>query len=196
MTAIVDTIDALNQNIARAIRWLALAMVLVTVTIVVLRYVFEIGAIPLQESVMYMHGILFLLGIPYGVNKNTHVRVDILYARLSAQRQTLVNLVGHLIFLLPIAVFILITSWPYTLASWRVLEGSSEVGGLPAENFNPGLEGGAQETEEWRADLDDIANREAQLKVKLGEFVSQSEQRAATIVKNWLQETENIRQVI
>ena len=132
MTAIVDTIDALNQNIARAIRWLALAMVLVTVTIVVLRYVFEIGAIPLQESVMYMHGILFLLGIPYGVNKNTHVRVDILYARLSAQRQTLVNLVGHLIFLLPIAVFILITSWPYTLASWRVLEGSSEVGGLPA----------------------------------------------------------------
>ena len=107
-------------------------MVLVTVTIVVLRYVFEIGAIPLQESVMYMHGILFLLGIPYGINKDTHVRVDILYARLSEQQQALVNLIGHLIFLLPIAVFIVVTSWPYTLASWRVLEGSSEVGGLPA----------------------------------------------------------------
>ena len=132
MNTIIESIDALNQNLARGIRWLALAMVLVTVTIVVLRYVFEIGAIPLQESVMYMHGILFLLGIPYGINKDTHVRVDILYARLSEQQQALVNLIGHLIFLLPIAVFIVVTSWPYTLASWRVLEGSSEVGGLPA----------------------------------------------------------------
>ena len=132
MNTIIESIDALNQNLARGIRWLALAMVLVTVTIVVLRYVFEIGAIPLQESVMYMHGILFLLGIPYGINKDTHVRVDILYARLSDRHQALVNLIGHLVFLLPIAVFIVVTSWPYTLASWRVLEGSSEVGGLPA----------------------------------------------------------------
>lgn len=132
MNTIIESIDALNQSLARGIRWLALAMVLVTVTIVVLRYVFEIGAIPLQESVMYMHGILFLLGIPYGINKDTHVRVDILYARLSERQQALINLIGHLVFLLPIAVFIFVTSWPYTLASWRVLEGSSEVGGLPA----------------------------------------------------------------
>lgn len=132
MNKLVASIDAINVTLARAIRWLALAMVLITVTIVILRYVFAIGAIPLQESVMYMHGMLFLFGIPYGVNKNTHVRVDILYARLNPRQQTTIDLVGHLIFLLPIAIFILITSWPYTVASWRVFEGSSEVGGLPA----------------------------------------------------------------
>lgn len=132
MNPIIETIDALNQWLARGIRWLALAMVLATVMIVVLRYVFEVGAIPLQESVMYMHGLLFLLGIPYGINKDTHVRVDILYARLNSKQQALINLTGHLIFLLPIGLFILVTSWPYTVASWRVLEGSSEVGGLPA----------------------------------------------------------------
>lgn len=132
MNSVTQTIDAVTVRLARAIRWLALAMVLTTIAIVVLRYAFAIGAIPLQESVMYMHGFLFLLGIPYGINRNTHVRVDILYTRLTPRQQAFIDLGGHLIFLLPIAIFILVTSWPYTIASWRVLEGSSEVGGLPA----------------------------------------------------------------
>ena len=107
-------------------------MVLLTITVVILRYVFAIGAIPLQESIMYMHGILFLTGIPYGIYKNTHVRVDIFYAQMKSTRKGLVDLCGHTLFLIPISTFILITSWPYTLASWRVLEGSAEVGGIPA----------------------------------------------------------------
>ena len=107
-------------------------MVLATITIVVLRYGFDVGAIALQESVMYMHGVLFLLGIPYGVLQNTHVRVDMLYSRMSAQQQRVVNLLGHILFLLPVAGFIFWTSLPYVEASWRVLEASSEVGGLPA----------------------------------------------------------------
>ncbi|NKC00427.1 MAG: TRAP transporter small permease subunit [Pseudomonadales bacterium] len=128
---LAQVIDGLSIKLANAIRWLALAMVVVTLAIVVLRYAFEIGAIPLQESVMYMHGLLFLLGIPYGINKNSHVRVDILYSNLSPKRQAMIDLSGHVIFLLPIAIFILVTSWPYTLASWRVFEGSAEVGGVP-----------------------------------------------------------------
>ena len=107
-------------------------MVLVTVAVVVLRYAFAIGAIPLQESVIYMHGMLFMLGIPYGVLQNTHVRVDIIYSRLKPRQQDWINLGGHLLFLLPVAAFIFLTSLPYVAASWRVLEGSAEVGGLPA----------------------------------------------------------------
>jgi TRAP-type mannitol/chloroaromatic compound transport system permease small subunit len=124
-------IDRCSVLLAHAVRWLALVMVLVTVLIVVLRYMFNIGAIPLQEAVMYMHGCLFLLGIPYGVLKNTHVRVDMLYSRLSQPRKDLVDGIGHVIFLLPISAFIFVTSLPYVAASWRVLEGSSEVGGIP-----------------------------------------------------------------
>ncbi len=119
-------------QLSRVVRWLALAMVLATISIVVLRYVFSAGAIPLQESVTYMHGILFLLGIPYGIQKNTHVRVDLIYSRLNKKQQDNIDLLGHLIFLIPIAGFILYTSVPYVLASWRVLEGSAEVGGIPA----------------------------------------------------------------
>jgi TRAP-type mannitol/chloroaromatic compound transport system permease small subunit len=107
-------------------------MVLMTLTVVVLRYAFNEGAIVLQESVMYMHGILFMLAIPYGLKQDSHVRVDIVYSRLSARHRSVVDLIGHVVFLLPIALFILITSLPYVTASWRVLEGSSEVGGIPA----------------------------------------------------------------
>lgn len=130
--AVISVIDNATTRLAQAAMWLTLAMVLITVAIVILRYAFEIGAIPLQESVMYMHGIVFLIGIPYGVRQNTHVRVDIIYARLTPRHQTLVDLFGHVMFLLPLASFIAISSWPYTLASWRVLEGSAEVGGIPA----------------------------------------------------------------
>lgn len=124
-------IDRCSTLLANGARWLAFVMVLLTVLIVVLRYVFNIGAIPLQEAVMYLHGCLFLLGISYGILMDTHVRVDMLYSRLSQPRKDLVNGTGHLLFLLPVAAFIFTTSLPYVQASWRVLEGSSEVGGIP-----------------------------------------------------------------
>jgi TRAP-type mannitol/chloroaromatic compound transport system permease small subunit len=129
---LANIIDRMNAAIAHGVRWLALAMVLCTVLIVVLRYLFGIGAIPLQESVIYMHGTLFLLAIAYGIQQDTHVRVDLLYSRMSDKGRLLTNLSGHLLFLLPVAAFILITSIPYVSASWRVFEGSPEVGGIPA----------------------------------------------------------------
>lgn len=125
-------IDALTGSLGRAVRWLALAMVCVTLIVVVLRYGFSVGAIGLQESVMYMHGLLFLLGIPYGLRRNTHVRVDLVYARLDPTWQRRIDLAGHCLFALPLAIFIVVICLPYTSASWRVLEGSPEVGGLPA----------------------------------------------------------------
>ncbi len=125
-------IDALVTLLAGGVKWLALVMVLITLAIVVLRYIFNMGAIPLRESVMYMHGLLFLIGIPYGLRQNTHVRVDILYANRLRHLQKHINLFGHIVFLVPVSIFIIYTSWSYVIASWQVLEGSAEVGGLPA----------------------------------------------------------------
>ena len=124
-------VDRLNTYIAHAVRWLALVMVIVTLAVVVLRYVFAIGVIPMQESIIYMHGVLFMLGIPYALLRNAHVRVDLVYSRLSARQQERVDIAGHILFLLPIAVYVFITSLPYVAASWRVLESSAEVGGIP-----------------------------------------------------------------
>jgi len=105
---LADYIDGLVAKIAHAVRWLAVAMVLMTVAIVILRYAFSVGAIALQESVMYMHGLLFLLGIPYGIRMGTHVRVDIFYAKQTASRQALINTLGDVLLTLAVRQFSLV----------------------------------------------------------------------------------------
>lgn len=127
-----NLIDRLSDALGGLCAILTLIMVLVTVLIVVLRYAFGIGTIALQESVIYMHGAVFLLGIPYALRHDAHVRVDLLYTGYAQRRKAWLNLIGHGIFLLPVAGFLLSSSLPYAAASWRVLETSSEVGGIPA----------------------------------------------------------------
>ncbi len=99
--------------------------------IVVLRYALGEGSIMLQEAVLYMHGVAFMLGIPYALKEDAHVRVDLIYSRLGHRGRTLVNLAGHLLFLVPVAVAVIVLSVDYAARSWRILEGSSEVGGIP-----------------------------------------------------------------
>jgi len=126
---------ALGQGIdacIRPLRWLALAMVLITFAIVILRYAFNTGGALLPESVMYLHGTFFMLAIALGIRDNSHVRVDIVYGRRSPAQQGWIDLIGHLLFLLPVAGFVVWVSLPYATNSWRILEGSSEVGGIPA----------------------------------------------------------------
>ena len=113
------------------VSWLALAMVLLMMTVVVLRYGFGYGNIALQEGVLYMHGALFMIGIAYTLARDEHVRVDIFYRRLGVRGQALVNLIGTLIFLLPLAILFLWLSWDYVLTSWARREGSGDAGGLP-----------------------------------------------------------------
>ena len=124
-------LSTLTCVIVRPLRWLALIMVLLTFAIVILRYALNSGGILLQESVMYLHGALFMLAIALGVGDNTHVRVDILYSRRSPEQQAWIDLVGHILFLLPVAGFMIWVSLPYVSNSWQILEGSSEVGGIP-----------------------------------------------------------------
>lgn len=124
-------LSTLTCVIVRPLRWLALIMVLLTFAIVILRYALNSGGILLQESVMYLHGTLFMLAIALGVGDNNHVRVDILYSRRSPEQQAWIDLVGHILFLLPVAGFMIWVSLPYVSNSWQILEGSSEVGGIP-----------------------------------------------------------------
>ncbi len=107
-------------------------MALITFAVVLFRYGFNLGAIAVQESVLYLHAITFMLGIPYALKTDQHVRVDVIYSRLTASGRARVNLLGHCLFLLPVAGTIFWLSLPYVGAAWRILEGSPEVGGLPA----------------------------------------------------------------
>ena len=127
----IAALDRFTDLMGRTIAWLTFAMAFLTVFIVVLRYVFNEGAIMLQELVIYMHGVVLLLGIPYALKEDRHVRVDVVYSRLTERARTMVNVAGHLICLIPVCVFIVYFSASYVASSWRVLEGSAEVGGIP-----------------------------------------------------------------
>jgi TRAP-type mannitol/chloroaromatic compound transport system permease small subunit len=129
---LVILIDRLTETVGRVIAWLLLAMVLATVLVVVLRYAFNQGSILLQETVLYLHALTFMLGIPYALKHNAHVRVDLFYSRMSPRRQAAVNLAGHLLFLIPVSVAVIAFSHAYVINAWRILERSPEVGGLPA----------------------------------------------------------------
>lgn len=128
---VADRIDAVNRHIGEWVAWLSLAMVLVTFLVVLLRYAFDIGSIALQESVTYMHAVLFMIGIAYTLGRNGHVRVDIFYERLSRRGRARVDLVGTLLLLIPVCILIVWLGWDYVVESWRVKEASREAGGIP-----------------------------------------------------------------
>ena len=120
------------ESIGRAVAWLVPLMVAATVVVVVLRYLFNTGAIALQEAVTYMHGAVFMLGAAATMRADGHVRVDFWYRRQRAARRAWIDGLGHLFLLLPVCALILSSSWDYVLLSWRVREVSTEPGGIPA----------------------------------------------------------------
>lgn len=125
-------IDEFNNLVTRLSAWLSLGMVLVQLFVVVMRYVFGTGSIQLQESIIYMHGILFMLAAGGTLLADEHVRVDIFYRGASVKKQAWVNLFGCAVFLIPFGVLIIYTSWNYVSISWSVQEGSRETGGIQA----------------------------------------------------------------
>ncbi|REL30618.1 TRAP transporter small permease subunit [Thalassotalea euphylliae] len=131
LTVFLAMIDRITVGLGAVIRWLTLLMVVLTFAIVVLRYGFNIGWIAMQESVLYLHGLVFMLGAAYTLKADGHVRVDIFYQGYTAKQKALVNLMGTLILLLPVVIFVFIVSFDYVLTSWRIAEKSSEAGGLP-----------------------------------------------------------------
>lgn len=124
-------LDGVAERTGQSVAWLTLAMMVVTCLVVTMRYAFNSGSVALQESVIYMHGIVFLLAIAFTLKQDAHVRVDIFYQKCSARTRAIIDLVGTLLFLFPVTLFIGFVSIDYVLFSWRIGEGSAEPGGLP-----------------------------------------------------------------
>lgn len=134
----IKTIDQVNRAVGRSVAWLALAMVLVQFAVVLLRYVFAVGFVPMQEAVWHMHGLVFMLGAGYTLLHDGHVRVDVIYRRADPIYKARTDLLGSVVFIIPICALTLYVSWDYVLRSiydfengvW-ILESSPEFGGLP-----------------------------------------------------------------
>lgn len=126
-----NILDKLSAALGRTISWLTLLMVLVTFVIVVMRYVFSTGLIWLQESLSWMHAVVFMLGAAYTLQQEEHVRVDIFYRRMSEKQRAWVNLLGVLVFIFPMCAFFVYASLDYVTAAWSIREVSRNSGGLP-----------------------------------------------------------------
>ncbi len=126
----IDIINFINEWMGKIISWLTLAMVLLTFTIVVLRYFFDWGLVSMQEAVTYMHVIVFMLGAAYTLKHNGHVRVDIFYQSCHIRTRAWIDFFGTLLLLLPVTEFIIASSWDYVKNSWEIHESSMNSGGL------------------------------------------------------------------
>lgn len=129
--SLAGKIDAVNSVLGRGVSWLTLVMVLVYFLVVLLRYLFDFGSIALQESVTYMHAMVFMGAAAWTLQADGHVRVDIFYSRWSSRGRARVDLLGSLLFLLPFSAALLLFSWGYVEAAWSRHETSAEPGGLP-----------------------------------------------------------------
>ena len=106
-------------------------MILLVFAVVVLRYFFDTGWIWLQETILWVHALIFLLVAPYALVEDAHVRVDVFYRKWSKKIQALVNLLGALVFLCPFSLFLIYSSLDYVYSSWAIHEASRDAGGLP-----------------------------------------------------------------
>jgi len=131
LTKTHQKIDQFTEVLGNIIAWFSAFMVVIMVAIVLLRYGFNIGWIAMQESALYFHAFVFMLGCSYTLKQDGHVRVDIFYRNFSPKKQAWVNLLGCLLLLIPVTVFIAVMSFDYVVSSWQLLEGSREAGGLP-----------------------------------------------------------------
>lgn len=127
-----QTINNANRAIGSGVAFASIAMALITTGVVILRYGFEQGAIAAQESVLYLHGAVFMLGAAPTLLADKHVRVDVFYRNFSQRQQTWVNTLGHTLFTTPICLLIIFGSWDYVAESWSIMESSPEPGGIPA----------------------------------------------------------------
>lgn len=130
MHALAQRIDQLSRATGRAIAWLTLAMVLLTFTIVVMRYGLDRGFIWMQEAVTWMHAAVFMLGAAFTLECDQHVRVDVFYREMSPSRKAWVDLLGVLLLLAPLCVFFIWASWDYVMTSWQLREASRQAQGL------------------------------------------------------------------
>ncbi len=130
LNRLISFLDSLSENTGRTIAWLTVFMVVTQFSVVILRYLFNIGWIAMQESILFMHAMVFMLGAAYTLKHDAHVRVDIFYQKLSTRGKAWVDVLGTTLLLLPVCIFIISYSWEYVASSWSLNEGSREAGGL------------------------------------------------------------------
>lgn len=130
LLAFSGAVDRLNELVGRLVRWLVLVATLISAGNALVRYGLRSSSNAWLELQWYCFGALFLLAAGYTLKHNGHVRIDILYGRLSARGQALIDLLGGVLFLLPACGLIAWLSWPLFTKALLSGEVSADAGGL------------------------------------------------------------------
>jgi TRAP-type mannitol/chloroaromatic compound transport system permease small subunit len=133
---LASCVDRINTRIGQFIYWLTLVMVLVGGYNAIVRYMGRFTGTNLSSNVYieaqwYLYSLVFLLGAAYALKENAHVRVDVLYSRLSDRGRAWIDVLGTVLFLIPFCLLMVYVTSSYAANSWKVLEISPDPGGLP-----------------------------------------------------------------
>jgi TRAP-type mannitol/chloroaromatic compound transport system permease small subunit len=123
-------IDALNAAVSKAAFWLVLIMTVISAGNASVRFAFNYSSNGLLEIQWYLFAAIFLLCSAYTLQKNEHVRIDVLSGKLSPRGQAVIDIIGTLVFLLPMVILVLWLSLPLVAESYHIQEYSANAGGL------------------------------------------------------------------
>jgi len=132
-------IDKFIERVGKTVSWLNVLLIGLICLDVLFRYFFSFSKNWIIELEWHMFAMIFLLGSAYALQEDKHVRVDVFYQRFSKKTQSIINLVGTLIFLIPWCYLVIITSYKFAINSWYIREGSAQPGGLPARYVIKGM---------------------------------------------------------
>jgi len=124
----LEKISIISEYITKYFFYIMFILVIVNI---LLRYIFNINFIFMQELVMYLHAFIFLFGISICLKENSHVRIDVFSNKLDAEVKKYIEILGTVFLVIPFCLFVLYESTPIIIRSWEMLESSGEPGGLP-----------------------------------------------------------------
>lgn len=130
MLALSRLIDAVNAIIGRSVSWIVLVVVLISAGNAIIRKLFNYSSNGLLEIQWYLFSALFLLAAAYTLQRNEHIRIDLITSRLSRRAQAVIDILGTLLFLFPLCALLVYFSWPIFVDAWTTQEMSSDAGGL------------------------------------------------------------------
>lgn len=130
LLALSGLIDRLNELLGKLTMWLVLAAVLISAGNAVLRKAFDIGSNAFLEIQWYLFAGVFMLGVGYVFLKNAHVRIDFISSKLSRRTNAIIDILGMLVFTIPLSIILIDLSWPVFQRAWISGEMSQNAGGL------------------------------------------------------------------
>ena len=125
-----SAVDRVNERIGRAAAWLTLLAVVICTVNAIVRYAVNMSSNGWLEMQWYLNAAMFMLVAAYTLKKNAHVRIDVIAGKLTPRMQAWIDIVGGLLFLLPVSLIIAWYSWPALMNSFQINEMSSDPGGL------------------------------------------------------------------